>query len=414
MTEVAVREGYGGASVARTIAHAGVSRPTFYEHFENKDDCFLAAHAAASELLREEILQAVERERPERALQAVLRALGAFAASQPTGARFLMEEIMAGGPRALDARDTEVVEIAAIVERAFTRLSPDTPTPDLPTSAVIGALYRLLSQSLRRNETNLEHLLDSLDVWLDSHAQPTAKHLKRTPTPPVPFPPPPRVSELSLQAPVALGPGRPSQSEQEVSANHRERLLYATAEVGAQKGFTATTIADITTAAHVDRRVFYRHFHDKQEIFLAAHELAFQQTLAVTAAAFFRGENWPERVWESARAFTQFLATHPVLTNIGFVESNAIGAAAVQRINDTNAAFTIFLQEGYQHPQSINHPSPQALTAIAAMQFEIFYHEFRHGDWTDIPTLLPEITLICLTPFLGPEAAAEFVQSKLA
>jgi hypothetical protein len=138
------------------------------------------------------------------------------------------------------------------------------------------------------------------------------------------------------------------------------------------------------------------------------------RALAVTAAAFFRGESWPERVWESGRAFTQFLATHPVLTNIGFVESNAIGAAAVQRINDTNAAFTIFLQEGYQYPGSIHHPSPEALTAIAAMQFEIFYHEFRHGHWTDISALLPEVTLICLAPFLGPEAAEEFVRRKLA
>ena len=37
------RGGYGGANVSRIITEAGVSRPTFYEYFSDKDDCFLGA-----------------------------------------------------------------------------------------------------------------------------------------------------------------------------------------------------------------------------------------------------------------------------------------------------------------------------------------------------------------------------------
>src|ERR687889_66607 len=38
--------GYADVSVADVIARAGVSRKTFYEHFDNKLECFLAAYDA--------------------------------------------------------------------------------------------------------------------------------------------------------------------------------------------------------------------------------------------------------------------------------------------------------------------------------------------------------------------------------
>ncbi len=45
---------------------------------------------------------------------------------------------------------------------------------------------------------------------------------------------------------------------------------------------------------------------------MAVHELGLQQTLALTAEAFFTGASWPERLWEAGRAFTQFLEINPL------------------------------------------------------------------------------------------------------
>ena len=44
VVEVASGTGYGGFTVREVIEHAGVSRRTFYEHFENKEQAFLAAY----------------------------------------------------------------------------------------------------------------------------------------------------------------------------------------------------------------------------------------------------------------------------------------------------------------------------------------------------------------------------------
>jgi AcrR family transcriptional regulator len=47
-TEVVVEAGYAGMSMARVTRRAGVSREVFYELFEDREDCFLAAFDEAS------------------------------------------------------------------------------------------------------------------------------------------------------------------------------------------------------------------------------------------------------------------------------------------------------------------------------------------------------------------------------
>src|SRR2546428_10735200 len=110
MTHVAACEGHAAANIARVIAHAGVSRPTFYEYFSDKDDCFLAALADIGERLLEDVRRAVEGQAPEHAIRAAIAALLRFASSQPAPARFLMDEALAGGPRALGGRDQGIAE----------------------------------------------------------------------------------------------------------------------------------------------------------------------------------------------------------------------------------------------------------------------------------------------------------------
>src|SRR5918995_4482191 len=43
--------GYAAATIDDVVRRAGVSKKTFYDHFADKQDCFLAAYEAASEEL---------------------------------------------------------------------------------------------------------------------------------------------------------------------------------------------------------------------------------------------------------------------------------------------------------------------------------------------------------------------------
>ncbi|HEX4307950.1 MAG TPA: helix-turn-helix domain-containing protein, partial [Solirubrobacterales bacterium] len=43
LAEAVAEKGYGGTTIADITRHAAVSRRTFYEHFDGKDECFVAA-----------------------------------------------------------------------------------------------------------------------------------------------------------------------------------------------------------------------------------------------------------------------------------------------------------------------------------------------------------------------------------
>lgn len=413
MITAANRDGYVGANVSAVIGEAGVSRPTFYEYFAGKDDCFLAALADVHGRLLGEIRETAREESPEHAMRATIRALIAFAGAHPAMARFLCNEPMAGGPIALDARDQAIAEVERVIEESYERVDPATPAPDFSARMLIGGVYRLLASRLRHGEPGLSVLRDDLLGWIGSYEQPLGEHRWRTLEPgPAPSRSP-FVPETPLRAPAALAPGRPTISEGEVAQNQRLRIMFAAAQLAEDKGYTATTIADITKQAGVDGRAFYSMFADKQDAFMAVHELGFQRVMEVTAGAFFAGSTWPERNWEAGRAFTQFLEQNPTVAYVGFVEAYAVGPGAAQRLEDSHTAFAMLLQEGYQYVAEDARPPGVVLEAIITTMFETVYDRTRTGGKLRLPGLLAHLTFLVLSPFLGPSEANAFIDEKL-
>jgi AcrR family transcriptional regulator len=408
------RDGYAGANVSAVIGEAGVSRPTFYDYFEDRDDCFVAAVLDVHEQLLERVREAVAAAAPEHALTSTVAATLAFASSQPAEARFLMKETLAGGPRALDARDQAIAATAKAVEDAFEQASVGAVLPDVPVAAVLGAVHRLLASRLRRNERAVGVLEQDLSDWIDSYGQSAGKQRWRELEPLAAPGRSPYLPPTTLRAPPPLGPGRPRLSEEEVAENHRQRIMFATSQVVQEHGYTAATVSEITRLAGVDGRAFYRVFADKQEAFSAIHELGFQYLMATTAGAFFAGTSWPERIWEAFRAAAQSIDDSPTFTHVAFVEAYAVGPRAIQRVEDSRVAFTIFLQEGYRWQPAGTPPSRLALEAIITTIFEIVYLQARASATPETAGLVAQFVQLCLTPFIGASAAAEFIDGQLA
>jgi AcrR family transcriptional regulator len=414
MVATANRAGYAGANVSKVIAEAGVSRPTFYEYFDDRDDCFREALQEIQQRLLLTIREALAQHPPQQAIQASLAAIIEFASAEPAQALFLTSQAMAAGPLVLDARDEGIAAIEQTIDAAQQRLDPADITPDVSPRVLVGGLYRLLASRLRRGEPGLGKATDELTAWASSYARPIGTHSWRSLTP---RPAPAAPADLALgplPAPGPLPPGRPALSKEEVAANHRDRILHAAAQLAEQKGYNAATIADITRKAGVDGRAFYAAFADKQDAFMAVHEIGVQHVMSATAAAFFTGTSWPERIWEGGRAFAGFLERNPMIAHVGFVEAYAVGPAAVQRVEDSHVTFTIFLQEGYQQ-QSPPKPSPSrlALEAIITSIFEIVYREARRSGDPRPTDMLGHMAFLALAPFLGAEDASEFINERL-
>jgi AcrR family transcriptional regulator len=409
------RDGYAGASVSAVIADAGVPRAAFDEHFADRDACFRAAIEDVALQMVALVRARIDARPANEASLAAVEALVAFAGAEPARARFAMSEALAGGEQGRDARDAGIAAIAAMIEQALTSAPQESVAPDIEHRVLIGGVYRLIAPRLRRGEPAISRLADVLEEWLSGYARPLGEHRWRT-LRPAPRPEPsPHVPDAPIQRmPNVLPPGEPRISEEEALEHDRLRILYAAARIAERNGYVATTVADITDFAGVEEPVFYRLFADKQDAFLAVHELGYAQLMDLTSKAFFSGATWPLRSWEAGRALTQVLEDNPLVAHVGFVEAYAVGPAAIQRVEDSHIAFTFFLHEGLVYRPQEHPPSGLAMEAIVTCIFEIIYLQSRDHGTPEVAAMLPHIAHLWLTPFLGSRESGEFIDAQQA
>lgn len=143
MIRVVGRKGYRVVAVADVIAEAGVSRTTFYKHFDDKHDCFLAAYQLAADRVLATVEAACEAEWSwlERA-RAGLVALVELLAADPELARTVVVEAVAAGAETRQRQIELIGRLAQSLERG--REGPiELPanTGAMAASAVNGLLF---------------------------------------------------------------------------------------------------------------------------------------------------------------------------------------------------------------------------------------------------------------------------------
>lgn len=166
MLSAAADLGYLETNVQDVIDRAGVSRPTFYEHFSNKEDCFLAAFDTSADRLRKKLAAAtrrggdVWRDRVRFALEALLK----FANREPATARTMVVEARAASAAAVKRRVELMDEFARCLQTEAGELLPTgAGNNPLTAAGIVGGVESLLYSRLCKHEYDqLEALLPSL------------------------------------------------------------------------------------------------------------------------------------------------------------------------------------------------------------------------------------------------------------
>jgi AcrR family transcriptional regulator len=157
ITQLASTHGYAATTVREIARQAGVSLTTFYEHFPDKETCFLdACDERATDLLEALYTLGAEHSWTD-ALRKGMRLYLASWADQPVFATAYLVELPAAGRRALQQRDRVHARFTAmfeaLAERARTEQPRLPPLPELAAPVLSTGITEVVGQFVRSGRT---------------------------------------------------------------------------------------------------------------------------------------------------------------------------------------------------------------------------------------------------------------------
>lgn len=174
--------GYADASAESISRAAGMSKATFYEHFENKEACILALFDRAYSVLMDRIVSAAAAAGDDPVAR-MRDGMGAFLVAlvdYPNEAQTLLVEIIGAGPAAMQRRDEIITRFAQVLDReneahAQDGVLPRFASPD-DAFAIVGAIVELASRQLRLGQPahplDLQPVIERFAFGLLGHSSP--------------------------------------------------------------------------------------------------------------------------------------------------------------------------------------------------------------------------------------------------
>jgi AcrR family transcriptional regulator len=199
--------------------------------------------------------------------------------------------------------------------------------------------------------------------------------------------------------------GRHGLSRDEVVESQRARVMLALAEAMTEKGYAATSVADVLKRARVSRETFYEQYDSKLDCFLQAFDTAaalLQASVAHTvghasAARPARGELLDVAIG----TYLDVLGAQPAFARLFLVESYAAGPAAIERRAAVQARFVDSLVELLELATDEDRIRAQAVVASIGTAVTL---PLAHNDLAALAALRPTLLRLAhtLLPSQGP------------
>jgi AcrR family transcriptional regulator len=207
--------------------------------------------------------------------------------------------------------------------------------------------------------------------------------------------------------------GRHGLPRELVTRSQRERLQAAVVRVTAEKGYEATTVADILEEAGVGRESFYELFDDKRDCTLSAHAILVDDLERQARAAYLQEGPWVDRLCSALAVGLGWFAADPAVARFTMIELAAVGPEHHVRFQAAFKRFLALLEEGIDEDGPASELAKASSLALSAIVARV-YEEVVLGRAAELPALLPDLTYELLVPYLGEEAARTEQQRVLA
>jgi AcrR family transcriptional regulator len=199
----------------------------------------------------------------------------------------------------------------------------------------------------------------------------------------------------------------PLGSPRDIVADHqRQRILAATIDLVAKRGYRGTSIDHILRSARVGYTAFDGLFADKEECFCAAFDRVVGDARARIAIAVPPSAPWPEQVCAALHSLLELIAAEPFRARLVLAESHTAGELALQRYQSLLDEAALLLREGRALRSADAPELPPTLEEASVSGISwLLNQRVVLTELEGVEELFAELALIVLEPYLGNAAA---------
>lgn len=201
-------------------------------------------------------------------------------------------------------------------------------------------------------------------------------------------------------------PGPQPVSRDKAAADQRRRILEATADLVAEKGYQGATIELIVRRAKVGYQTFYKNFEDKEAAFLVLVAEAIERLEKRVTEAYEREREWPDKIAAGLGALFEEVAANPTVAHACLVEAITAGPEAAALQEGAMKRFAPLLKPGRElNPRRAQLPDTLEDTLMGGVIW-VVNQRLIAGEAEKLRALLPETLEFVLRPYVGEEVAA--------
>jgi AcrR family transcriptional regulator len=187
-----------------------------------------------------------------------------------------------------------------------------------------------------------------------------------------------------------------------------DRLAGAVVEVIVERGYGATTIAEVVERARTDRAAFEARFHSLEDCVQKVYEAFIDDFKGKVRRAFDSQPGWPASLRAAAYASGEWVDEHPSAAHFGAVEVLSAGNEMIRVRREELFGWCAGLiergREAADDPEAV--PKAAAVIAIGSI-VQMMTARMHRGDDLEIARLTPVLMYQAVRPYLGEERARE-------
>jgi AcrR family transcriptional regulator len=377
--------GYEAVTVRELAGAAGVSTRSFYQHYPNKEACFLQVH----QMLLRRLLRQLKtsradahdwRSRVSLAIEAVTQEW----ARDPKAAHLALIDSYSVGPSALKQlrQANQSIKMSMAGERLDAARGI---APSMVIDGIVAGLHDAVRSQLLSDEWSLSarELSDGLTRWALSCCDPLAMRVEH-------LAPPDEMQYVGIRNEI------PS------LASDTGALLSAAAKIAVDKEDRRITPRRIFVAAGVPRRNFYKNFPSVDDCLSAVLELYVSNAVTQAKSASEKGLSSAGGVYLATLSLCAQVAQDPVFARLCFDENIAANVAKIRRYRRPTDSISNLVEK-------VPGADRRVAQVSAGAFWGVLQNEVTIGQARKAPRLSGTLAYLMLAPVVGASAAMEAI-----